>query len=91
MVDPLLVQLGVLSAAQLLQLGWSRWEIERAVQLGTLLRLRSGWFAQPGASASVVSAVRQGGCLACASALRARYSRDITVPSATSSTSAISA
>ena len=72
MVDPRLVQLGVLSAAQLLQLGWSRWEIERAVQLGTLLRLRSGWFAQPGASASVVSAVRQGGCLACASALRAR-------------------
>ena len=72
MVDPLLLQLGVLTAAQLLQLGWSRWEIERAVQQQTLIRLRPGWFAQAGADAHVASAVRKGGCLACASALQAR-------------------
>jgi very-short-patch-repair endonuclease len=71
-IDPLVLQLGVLSAAQLLRLGWSRWEIERAVQQRPLSRLRPGWFAQAGADADVASAVRQGGCLACASALRAR-------------------
>lgn len=72
MVDPLVLQLGVLTAAQLLHLGWSKAQIARAVREGLLVRLRPGWLARPDANASVVAAVRGGGCLSCASALRAR-------------------
>lgn len=72
MVDPLLLELGVLTAAQLAQLGWSKAQIARAVREAVLERLRSGWVARQGADAEVVRAVRSGGCVACASALRMR-------------------
>ncbi|GAA1421560.1 DUF559 domain-containing protein [Agrococcus citreus] len=72
MVDPLLLQLGVLTAAQLLQLGWTKAQVARAVRDGTLVRLRSGWLATPGADQHVSAAVGSGGCVACASALRLR-------------------
>lgn len=72
MVDPLLLELGVLTTAQLAQLGWSKARIARAVREAVLVRLRSGWLARQGADAKVVTAVRSGGCVACASALRMR-------------------
>ncbi|MCH1884272.1 DUF559 domain-containing protein [Agrococcus sp. ARC_14] len=72
MLDPLLVSLGVLTAAQLLSGGWTKAQLARAVRERSLQRLRDGWFAQDGADAAVIAAVRAGGCLSCASALRAR-------------------
>ena len=72
MVDPLLLQLGVLTAAQLLQVGWSKAQIARAVREGTMVRLRPGWLATANADPHVSAAVRSGGCVACASALRLR-------------------
>lgn len=71
MVDPILIRHGVLTAAQLRTLGWSRKEREVAIAAGHVTRVRGGWFAGPGADARVVAAVASGGCLGCASALRA--------------------
>ena len=71
MVDPVLVRHGVLTAAQLRLLGWSRRDRDAAVADGRLTRVRDGWFAASAADPRVVAAVRAGGCLGCASALRA--------------------
>lgn len=72
MIDPLVLSLGVLTAAQLSTLGWSRRARDAAVADGRSRRVRDGWFAGPTADANVVAAVRAGGCVACASALAAR-------------------
>ncbi|WP_306232410.1 endonuclease domain-containing protein [Agrococcus beijingensis] len=51
--------------------GWSKWQIERALRDGSLVRVRPGWFAEPGgADEAVVAAVTAGGCVSCFSALR---------------------
>ncbi|MFX4273841.1 hypothetical protein ACQBAR_03075 [Propionibacteriaceae bacterium Y1685] len=44
-------------------------ELDQAVHLGQLSRLRHGWYATPTASATVAAAVRAGGRLGCLSAL----------------------
>jgi very-short-patch-repair endonuclease len=61
---------GVLPTARLLRLGWTHHAIAEATASETLVRLRSGWLARPDADVRVVAAVRAGGCLACADALR---------------------
>ena len=72
MLDPLLLQHCVLTAAQLEQLGLDRTRREAALRQGRLLRIRTGWFARPDASPDVVAAVRARACIACVSALRLR-------------------
>lgn len=70
MLDDILLRHGVVSGAQLERLGWGRAHREAALTAGSIVRVRRGWFAKPDASADVVAAVRSGGCVACASALR---------------------
>lgn len=70
MVDPLLLRLGVLSNAQLESLGYGTARREAAIRSGSLVRLRPGWLARADADADVAAAVRAGGAVACASALR---------------------
>jgi len=72
MIDQLLLRIGVLSAAQLDDIGWTRRPRESAIADGRLLRIRRGWFARPGADPSAVAAIQADGCLSCASALRLR-------------------
>ncbi|WAC66595.1 type IV toxin-antitoxin system AbiEi family antitoxin domain-containing protein [Agrococcus sp. SL85] len=71
MVEPLVLQLGVVTTAQLAALGWSKWQIERAVHQLVLERIRPGWFGR-GPDATALAAVRAGGCISCFSALRLR-------------------
>lgn len=71
MPDPLVYQLGVLTAAQLMSIGWTKWQIERAVGSGALQRVRPGWFGRD-AAPQALAAVRQGRCISCFSALRLR-------------------
>jgi very-short-patch-repair endonuclease len=52
------------------QVGVSDRQVAVAVATGTLIRVRRGWYARPGASPDVVSAVHAGGRLTCVSALR---------------------
>lgn len=72
MLDPLLQPGGVVSTMQLAASGWTASAIRRAVAEGRLKRLRSGGHARPGAHDATVRAVRSGGCLSCADALRLR-------------------
>ncbi|WP_157674737.1 type IV toxin-antitoxin system AbiEi family antitoxin domain-containing protein [Agrococcus jejuensis] len=72
MIDPLIRQHGVLTVAQLERLGLDRASREAAVRAGALLRVRPGWYARADASPTVVAAVKAGGCVSCASALRLR-------------------
>ncbi|WP_144720580.1 endonuclease domain-containing protein [Agrococcus jejuensis] len=67
---PQSIRSGVGSTAQLLRLGWTHHTIAAAVAEGVLTRLRPGWLARADADARVVAAVRAGGCLSCADALR---------------------
>ncbi|WP_366943485.1 type IV toxin-antitoxin system AbiEi family antitoxin domain-containing protein [uncultured Williamsia sp.] len=60
----------VMSRTQLLAMGRDDSAIRRAVADGTLIRLRSGWYARPDADAATMEAVRRGGVLSCVSALR---------------------
>ncbi len=71
MVEPLVLQLGVVTTAQLAALGWSKWQIERAVQRLVLVRIRPGWFGRS-PDADALAAARAGACIACFSALRLR-------------------
>lgn len=71
MPEPLVAQLGILTTLQLASLGWSKWQIERAVRVGALERVRPGWFARA-ATPQALAAVRAGGCISCCSALRLR-------------------
>ncbi|WOC11576.1 type IV toxin-antitoxin system AbiEi family antitoxin domain-containing protein [Gordonia sp. MP11Mi] len=61
---------GVYSRGQLIDRGLPRRDFERAVADGDLVRLRHGWYATQGAMPEVVRAVKAGGVLSCASALR---------------------
>ena len=70
MLDPLLVRLGVLSTAQLASIGWSKHARDVATSRGVLVPVRRGWFARPDADERVAAAVRAGGCVSCATALR---------------------
>jgi very-short-patch-repair endonuclease len=63
---------GIARTAELLQLGSSRKGLARAVREGRVLRIREGVYAHPGTSLQLRHAVRHGGRLACASALRER-------------------
>lgn len=69
-IDPLLRRLGVLSTAQLADLGPARRDRDAAVREGRLVPVRRGWFATADADDAVVAAVRAEGCVSCASALR---------------------
>ncbi|MFW0786071.1 type IV toxin-antitoxin system AbiEi family antitoxin domain-containing protein [Gordonia sp. CPCC 206044] len=62
--------LGVFSWAELINMGCRRAQIRALVKTGALKRLRHGWYATEGADTKVVEAVRRGGVLSCASALR---------------------
>lgn len=71
MTDALLLQIGVLTTAQLAAHGWSKWAVEREVARGALQRIRPGWFALHADSAAL-AAVQAGGCVSCFSALALR-------------------
>ncbi|ROR66123.1 endonuclease domain-containing protein [Agrococcus jenensis] len=68
-MDPRVFELGILTAAQLGVLGWSKWQIECAVRDGGLQRVRPGWFGKDPVP-QALAAVRSGGCISCFSALR---------------------
>lgn len=61
---------GVVTTQELRLAGYSHAMIRRAVRSQRLTRIRRGWYALPGASPQVVSAVRRGGVMSCCSALR---------------------
>ncbi|WP_072312712.1 endonuclease domain-containing protein [Agrococcus sp. Marseille-P2731] len=69
-METLTQQLGIVSAAQLMAAGATRWQIEVSLKLGELIRVRPGWFATSASDASARAAVAAGGCLSCFSALR---------------------
>jgi very-short-patch-repair endonuclease len=62
---------GVARITELRSSGAGRGDIDRAVRAGALVRLRRGWYAVPGTSPAVATAVRHGGALGCVSALQA--------------------
>lgn len=61
---------GVVSRARLITLGADEREISALRHAGLLTVIRRGWYAIAGADPAVVTAVRSGGTLTCASALR---------------------
>jgi very-short-patch-repair endonuclease len=61
---------GIASRQSLLAAGSTDREIRAAIAAGRIARLRNGWFADGSAPSEVVRAVRAGGVLTCASALR---------------------
>lgn len=61
---------GLLSRRMLQDRGLSDTAIRRAVDAGTLRRVRRGWYALPSAPAETVAAARIGGRLTCLDALR---------------------
>lgn len=69
-MDALVIKLGILTTAQLLAAGWSKWQIEQAVRTAALQRVRRGWYAVPQPDVAALAAVQAGGCVACFSALR---------------------
>ena len=69
MIDVLATQAGILTTRQLIDSGWTKWQIERAVD-GDLKRVRPGWFACEQPDPAALAAVKAGGCVSCFSALR---------------------
>lgn len=61
---------GILSTADLAARGLNRRALEEALRAGHITRIRIGWYALPDADPEVVEAVRAGGALTCAAALR---------------------
>lgn len=61
---------GVVSTKQLKRLGETKESIDEAIACNGLVRERWGWYSTPHADAAVTAAVRAGGVLSCASALR---------------------
>jgi very-short-patch-repair endonuclease len=59
----------LVTARQLRAAGASRAAIRRALETGTLLRPRRGWYATPSVPAPIIAACRVGGALSCISAL----------------------
>lgn len=58
------------SRAELRLRGLDGWALRKQLKSGSLLSLRTGWYAIPAADPLVVEAVRLGGALSCVSALR---------------------
>lgn len=63
---------GVARTATLISAGHSRARVEQAVREGTLVRVRRGWVALPGADAELVAAARNAVVLTCVTAARRR-------------------
>lgn len=61
---------GVATRSDLLRVGLRAHDISRLVAVGSLRRLRAGWYALPWADPLAERAVRAGGVLTCASALK---------------------
>ncbi|GAC68057.1 hypothetical protein [Gordonia soli] len=61
---------GVYSWSTLISQGATRYQIDRAVADGDLVRVRHGWYARRTADPDVVAAVATGGVMSCVSALR---------------------
>ncbi|WP_237340903.1 endonuclease domain-containing protein [Williamsia soli] len=70
MIRLITMDFGVYSTKELLQRGFSTWQIRREADNGVLVALRRGWYATATADPDVVTAVRLGGVLGCVSALR---------------------
>ncbi|GEK79908.1 endonuclease domain-containing protein [Agrococcus baldri] len=64
------IVLGILTTLQLTSSGWTKWQIERALGTGALVRVRPGWFHDGSPDPAALVAVRAGGCISCFSALR---------------------
>ncbi|ALG86605.1 endonuclease domain-containing protein [Gordonia phthalatica] len=60
---------GIYTRLQLIVKGYDDQMIRKAVRNGSLIRLRSGWFALPSADERAMAAVRDGGVLTCVGAL----------------------
>ncbi|MEO6116361.1 MAG: type IV toxin-antitoxin system AbiEi family antitoxin domain-containing protein, partial [Pseudolysinimonas sp.] len=60
----------IITYRELRRAGASRPDIERMLRDGTLLRLRTGWYASADTRPDVMGAVRMGGSLSCGAALR---------------------
>lgn len=60
---------GVVTTAELRQLGYDTDALGRSLGYGTFVRVRRGWYALRGTPPEVLAAVRVGGRLACVSAL----------------------
>ena len=56
---------GVVRTRNLIRAGHSRHSIDRAVARGSILRVRKGWVARPGADAYLVAAARAGVVVSC--------------------------
>lgn len=56
---------GVARASSLIEAGWSRWRVQRAVESGVLARPRQGWVAAPGADPHLVEAAGSGLLVGC--------------------------
>ncbi|MDD9153789.1 DUF559 domain-containing protein [Plantibacter flavus] len=59
---------GIATVHQLRARGHSKRSLRLAVEMAELIRVKRGWYADPGASPEIVQAVRVGGRLACISA-----------------------
>ena len=69
-LDAVMTGGGVVRTRVLLDRGWGRRAIERAVSAGALVRVRSGWVAAPAADPSLVAAARNGVVLSCVTQAR---------------------
>lgn len=70
-VDQTLFRLGGVASRDALRAeGLGDAEIDRALRVGTILPVRRGWYALPGADRAVLAAVRVGGSLTCVTLLR---------------------
>lgn len=58
------------SYRQLREMGWTRRQIEKAVQQGQLFRVARGWYAEADAPQFVIAALRRGHRITCFTALR---------------------
>lgn len=65
----MIMEVGVYSRAELRRRGLDGWELRRRIRDGSLVSLRSGWYATAAADSAVVQAVQRGGVLSCVSAL----------------------
>lgn len=70
MRDTLAARAGILTRTQLLSIGWTRPQLEEAVDAGQLVRVRPGWYAGAPVDPEALAAVKAFGCSSCFSALR---------------------
>lgn len=60
---------GLIATYELHAAGYGRASIRRAVEVGTLIRVRKGWYASPGLPTPILRAARVGGRITCLSAM----------------------